>query len=1458
MTNKKFKVAAMSMALTACVAAQPLVANAIEPETKEGKDEIKAAVPAAAPVAAAETSNTEVKAEDKQDMLGPDEHLGEYSKPKTDPEGSSTSKADITKDAPDKERQPEPDTDTTEQKPDTESGSSDGETKEQIPIGESTLTETPGQSTTVVTPDPGAEPMPDPTKPPKVTPNPDGSVDIETSTVTSGVETTTTTSSGEVKAESSTEEETPKEKIDLDAELGETKPDWNTQKDAEFNGFKVDEVEPSADGNSKTLTLIKKERLEGQMGSDELEKFTDSTKIDHGDGTYDLVRTETYTDEDGLLRTRTTTLHVKDNEVIVDTTVTLIVTLEKGKHESEPVDTSNVVLPDITVTGSGESFTIDSEKLARLMGSTTPITDAAGNNIYTVIDGDLTYTITETKGDNEAAELTNDEMFALLDPEVFALRDGKIYYTGNGENAELSPDQTKALRRTLSYKVTVKKTESSEVKTDGKESAAEAEAKVTATRNAVKNALMEMGLTEAEALEALEAGSFNADHTFTATYKGKSYTLNYTEPTTAEDSSDIIKLPDAPGKTDTQQHTVTGTAYVTSGTVSWTGDREYEGGAYTASSGDSWTEPEGAEIVSTQQDGSKTVTTYRVTSADGKTVTTYVVTEEDVPLSDAEKNELAERLAWEQLEQKTGKTRAELEADGYQISSPVFTGSTRMIRWTATQTQTTTSKTEEPVSDIICVDGSRKWTIDEAAGKITVDGTPYTITHKNADGSYTCDVIDKNNQKTTYTFTEKDSGLSLTEPQVRALLVDKLAGDFPGITAEDIQLSTDGKTASYTKDGKTVTIDYSRLSKELDVVTEEHHSSSTVATIKKDENYDANFRKACEELLAQIKATPLDEGQELWIGNTQITASTTLTEDLIKYFTKAVSSTDMSQDELIKALQAQALEAHKTYVTVNKGKTDANGNSYEETLRNYYTGARYERMSYYVKPDGSIENLYYDYGSGKYYYWDSSSGQYVYPDSKDIIKYNHPDYISHLDLASGSQLELLPDKQGNVETTDCVLIRNGLKLEWNYEADKLVKNIGNTEVGLDQKISYDQEKGNDTGHYEYDRGNPNNHPRKSAFYKLTGTVAYDAVTDSDGSVTLFADDESGKKAAVNAYLAAVERGDEDYDSLSLTERARILNTFIVHLGHTSANKTGPKGYQVYTKTSQLEAYGYMTRDANTCVNQTYDRQSDSFGYLGGYDLMISKLTQVRDGMVVGQTSSDIQTITAPWSILSSDQKTDLWLQLLKKTTETTTVTEDPNFGGGEGSTTNGDYCYTYTQDHTESLERETQGTGEGHYTSFRDLLIRYFSGSEQGHEDSGSFQYTYRTEKDAELTADYKLTEVEKTAHITYDRTTVESRDVLIPGTEIVHIAPEPSDEGEDETPVLPTDPELPAVQDAKPDAPVPPADPVLPAVQDAHALPKTGVNWITAMGLALSGMTLLAAGAFTSLLGKNAKHAKR
>ena len=83
------------------------------------------------------------------------------------------------------------------------------------------------------------------------------------------------------------------------------------------------------------------------------------------------------------------------------------------------------------------------------------------------------------------------------------------------------------------------------------------------------------------------------------------------------------------------------------------------------------------------------------------------------------------------------------------------------------------------------------------------------------------------------------------------------------------------------------------------------------------------------------------------------------------------------------------------------------------------------------------------------------------------------------------------------------------------------------------------------------------------------------------------------------------------------------------------------------------------------------------------------------------------------------------------------------------------------------------------------------------------------------------------------------------------------------DTPVSPEDPTTPSVQDVTPDeaeTPVNPENPANPSVQDATpdstvaALPKTGVNWFTALAMALSGMALMAAGAFTSLFAKS-KH---
>lgn len=885
----------------------------------------------------------------------------------------------------------------------------------------------------------------------------------------------------------------------------------------------------------------------------------------------------------------------------------------------------------------------------------------------------------------------------------------------------------------------------------------------------------------------------------------------------------------------------------------------------------------------------------------GNTVTreTYVVTERDVTLTLSEKEK--EDLAWNDLLTQHPECSSidELKAAGYNVLSYNF-DHVKQVDWSASKTTSSTTITTDDTDKPLVDSNNNNWKIEQNATSdpsqaptytITIDGTPYENVTKNADGTYTCTRDETRTEKdeagkdkavtrsVTYTFTEASDG-TLTDAEIKGML----AGEFD-IDAADteeigkITLDKASNTATYTsKTGETtttITINYSSLSrKKLDVKKEVHGSTNGTAVVKTDDDYQAY----CQTLLKRIKdeiLPTLAKDEKLFVGDIEITGETTLTDEIIAYFKKAISPEDMDPDEIVKALKEQERIAKSTTVTVNEG------NKYQEELKNYYSGAD----AYYVKPDGSRQELDYDQWKGKYYYRNSANRK-IYPDPKDIV---HADTIGHLDLASGSQLELLPEEgQTKGSTVDCVLVSKGLELKWNYDAEELVKNDLGTTVGLQSTISKDTEDGQ-SSHFEYDRGDPNNNPSKSAFYKLTGTVAYDAVkTEDNTDVRLFKkgktfhdkrleyhyykqhNADEGLKEAVNTYLKRTNQTGKTYDNLSKEELNDIIGTYVVELGHTSNNKTGPVGYQVYLKSSSLEAYGYMSRDANTCVNKTYRNQNDGsdgyYNYLGGYDLMISNLIQVREGKVIGSTESTVKNISALWSIRSAPEyKMNSLLANRKNTTTNTTTDAD----AGRDSRQSGDFSYTYQYTHPtekhEWSEADTTGTGTGHYTSFRKLFTSTFTGNGTGHEDSGSFRYTYRTEKDADPVPVSKVTKVDKTAHITYDRTTVESRDVLIPGTEIVHIDPDGGgdddggdeiiDEKDSDSPVLPGTPELPPVQDAKPDAPVLPADPALPAVQDAHALPQTGVNWLAAIGLALSGMTLMITGAFASLTGKNAKH---
>ena len=81
---------------------------------------------------------------------------------------------------------------------------------------------------------------------------------------------------------------------------------------------------------------------------------------------------------------------------------------------------------------------------------------------------------------------------------------------------------------------------------------------------------------------------------------------------------------------------------------------------------------------------------------------------------------------------------------------------------------------------------------------------------------------------------------------------------------------------------------------------------------------------------------------------------------------------------------------------------------------------------------------------------------------------------------------------------------------------------------------------------------------------------------------------------------------------------------------------------------------------------------------------------------------------------------------------------------------------------------------------------------------------------------------------------------------EVVEPTPEPDPEP---TPVDPEGPDTPVSPEGSTDTPVQDATP-----DTVAALPKTGVNWTAALAMALSGMALTVAGAFTSLFAKS-KH---
>lgn len=597
----------------------------------------------------------------------------------------------------------------------------------------------------------------------------------------------------------------------------------------------------------------------------------------------------------------------------------------------------------------------------------------------------------------------------------------------------------------------------------------------------------------------------------------------------------------------------------------------------------------------------------------------------------------------------------------------------------------------------------------------------------------------------------------------------------------------------------------------------------------------------------------------LWDKGNTVETITVTTKKVVKESSSTISVSDSKQQDAEDALKAKIAELQRNlkegeYIEVNGHHVDRHTEI--ETIITYFkTAINYKNMSdaeivamlKKQKDDADAEGKTYT-GEGVKHNWDGSHS----------TTGSNPNYIGHLDLATDSDLHL---EDGS--TADAILLNTGdkkFKFEWNMSAEDLVnKDKKDNRAKFDDSISYDEGKMNDgsgsgeLGHYEYERKytgswiapDSNNYPHESAYYRLTGTIAYNSLEDGK---------EYGSKREAEQALAKwrAEHPDaEDYrpNVVALSKKDKWDREIIV--------------YKAYTYESSLTAYGYMSKDSNTCVNIGYGK--DEYGrpkWAGGFDLRISGLTQVTktESSAHGKNYYDYYADITKYKTVEQTSR-PLANRLLDVIPGTKTVpTETTNTDTGSGLF--GSYDLDHREDH--NYEKPFTGAGTAEYTTYRTWADTTADWDGEYEKLSGAFGFNYTTTKDAKVTEASKKTGVKTDSSVKYHYSYVE-RQELDPITETKTVTTPDDDDGDGgdkiieekdhDSPVLPGTPELPPVQDAKPDAPVLPADPALPAVQDAHALPQTGVNWLAAIGLALSGMTLMITGAFASLTGKNAKH---
>lgn len=1192
--------------------------------------------------------------------------------------------------------------------------------------------------------------------------NPDGSVTETTTTVSQGTTTTTTTVEGSASSSTSKTETTPKDELDADEELKDITVDWSTGKGAEVGGNYIvtGESELSEDGNSRQLTLTKVTHETGSMEGQDIAKLIDAGYVDNGDGTYTL--TKTITDANG--RQQQTTVTVDSSTASRTVTTTLIIKVEKStQHGREDVKQDYTYPPETTLTdGAGNSYTLH---IAELLADPAAQRSEDGKTI-TVQKGSKTYTL--TLGDETTAgqaELSNQDLAALMGGEEKGYtvgKDGALYLTKDGETCKLDADQTALLRKQMKVHVKVendKGTLGSQQLANGSQTPQQAAA-------AAKQAALENALTAAAAkASGVETVSFseltlNANGSYTYTHDGKTYTFAVTVSGETSETYQVTETASETNNGESGTHTVTGSATAGGAVIAWRSESgkpyfQLDGNTAASPLTEALGAPSDATDIKTDAEGR--VTEYTLTVG-GKTKV-YRFHYDSASLTDDEKRD----YALKQLAAEKGMTVEQLVAAGYTVTDTSFTGLTR-IAWDVFDKA---DSTETPGT----VQQGSSWTItpagegDDATYTIVKNGQTYTGLKKDGD-TYTSEVTDASGKTTKTTITLKNKN-DLTDKQILALLAGKTAG------ASDLAVTRkDGKvTATYTKGQTIYTIDCTGLLEQtLSVETRESWSLSETRT---EDDKDDAYQKLWDQIDAIRQS--LKPNQVLKVGDMEIT-STSTKEDIIQKITTAVSLNNMNEDQLAKILKEQeklAKDSNKK-VWVNE---DTVGTQYEEMYhelrKNYYTGGT-------------------------------------------------NDYLQHLELITDSTLHLLPDEGGSSKTTDCLIIRNGLQLEWNYNVDDLLnKPASNKVAGLAKNIGFDKTD-SIQGFYEYARTENqehNNNPTKSAFYRLTGTVVYDALTDTDGAVQHYVTYD----AAVAAYKAAMKAQGKEVTDADIQRQ-------VVRLSDQSwydANKGTPETvwYQVYLNNSKLSAYGYMDVSSNKCANATKARWNHSNSWYGGYDLKISDLVQVESGEVVGQNESTIKTYLAPLTVITTEADA--------VNTSMTARTASTAAYSGSGWQQRGSYTAGFQQTTTET----TTETGTGTYDTVKPWQQTTAETDATAEKLDGKITYTYRSEKDPVVTLDGdKTVQTDTEASVRYTYGCVSTTDAAPLVTTTTQTKPGTPEQ-------TPAD-SLPAETPA--DTVVPPAETpaVTPAAPAASTLPQTGVNRLAVLFSALSGSVLLGLGA--------------